>query len=118
MAKAKSGHRIQSKTSLAKAVELIASDKAQDSTKKPVRWYFKIDRDAARILLQITGIDANQGWQVLRSLDDMNLYGSQIPLAFNKFCQGDQDKFVVNATSRNMEMARWVDKQRETIAKP
>jgi hypothetical protein len=112
--KKQSSARITSKTTLNKALELIASDQFRDTDKKPVRVYLKIDPGAAKILLNIVGLDANRGWAVLRGCDAMSLYGSQIPLAFNGYCAGELEIFAAFAEARKDSMARWVDKQRET----
>lgn len=107
----KSSARITSKTTLAKAVELIASDQLRDTTKKPVRIYYKVDPAAAQILLRIAGKDYNQGWQVLLGCDALSLYGSQIPLACNGFCAGNETIFASLAASHSEDMTRWLDKR-------
>ena len=109
----KSSARINSKTTLAKAVELIASNQLRDTTKKPVRIYYKVDPDGTRILLRIAGQSFEQGWQVLMGCDAMSLYGSQIPLAYNGFCAGNQAVFASFAANRNEDMTRWLDNQKE-----
>jgi hypothetical protein len=104
--------RITLKTTLVKAVELIASDYLRDISKKPVRWYYKLDPEAAKILMHIASQDANLGWRVLRNCDNLSLYGSQIPLAFVGYCLDSEEKFVYLVTTGNRDMVKWVDKQR------
>lgn len=113
MAKLATGQRIQSKTTLVQAIELIGSDKIKDSSKKPARWVFVADRLAQQILLKVVGPDANTGWRVLRALDNISMYGSQIPIAFNDYCIGQPDLFIKYVLEQDNGMIRWVDKQRQ-----
>lgn len=102
--------KTKSKLSLARAVELIASDQLRDTTRKPVRIYYKVCNEAAKILLQITSKDPNRGWLVLLGCDAMSLYGSQIPIAFNGYCGGEEEAFATFAFYRKEAMVRYVDK--------
>jgi hypothetical protein len=111
MAQPVSGQRIRSKTTLIQAIEIIASDRIKDSSKKPARWVYRPHAQAQRILLKVIAPDANIGWQVLRSLDNMNMYGDQIPLAF-EYCINERDLFVHNVVKADSKMLAWVDKQR------
>lgn len=115
MAKATSGQRIQSKTTLVQAVQLIGSDKIQKTFGKTKRWIFVPDPKAQQILLKVVGPDATMGWRVLHSLDNMNMYGTQIPIAFNEFCIGERDLFIKYVTESNTRMVAWVDKQRQKL---
>lgn len=108
----KSTNRISSKTTLAKAVELIASNQFRDETKKPARPYFKIDPEAAKILIRITAIHPSQAWPVLMGCDALSFYGSQIPLGFNGFCLGSEETFISQVAERHEDMVRWVDLKR------
>lgn len=108
----KSSRRISSKTSLAKAVELIASNQFRDETKKPARPYFKVDPAAAKIMIRVTANNPVQAWPVLLGCDAMSLYGSQIPLAFEGYCLGDYNRFIEQVANRHEDIVRWVDKQR------
>lgn len=109
----KSSNRINSKTSLTKAIELIASEEVRDTSRKPVRITYKIVPAAAKILLRIAARDVSQGWLVLRGCDTMSMYGEQIPLAFEQFCNGDDEVFGFFAGQLKEDMVRFVDSQRK-----
>ncbi len=108
-------HRLTAKITLVKAVELIASDRFKDSTKKPVRWVLKINPEASKILLRVAGANPNAGWQVLFSCDALSLYGSQIPLAYKGYCAEILDAFIGFVIARDPELIRWVDKNRKSL---
>lgn len=111
----KSSSRINSKTSLTKAIELIASEQIRDTSRKPVKISYKINPAAAKILVRITSRDVMRGWQVLRGCDAMSIYGSQIPIAFEGYCNGDDEVFVFFASQIKEDMARYVDKQKDVV---
>lgn len=107
-------NRLTYKTHLAKAVQLIASDKTRDVTKKHAHWLFRLNDEAARLLLSLVGQDANSGFALLRQMDNMNLYGSQIPVIFKEYFKGDKEAFVSSVLSGNEKMIRWFDKRKES----
>lgn len=100
--------RIRLKTSLAKAVELIAANKVLSQKEGRKYWIFETDKGAAKLLLAIVANNANEGWAVLYGLDSMRLYGEQIRDIFNYFCQGDIDIFVRCAKGQDERMVNWI----------
>jgi hypothetical protein len=107
--------RITTRMGLIGAIEMVSSDKIRLKPEgKPARWIYTINPDVAKLLIRISGSNANLGWQTVYGCQALALYGSQILLAFNGYCNGDLAKFVQCVKDGDSEMIKWVDAARKT----
>lgn len=64
---------------------------------------------AVTVILELLNRDKNFGFMTLLSLDDMNIRGTQIWIAFKDYCNQDYDKFEKAIKSRDPLMVEKVN---------
>lgn len=66
---------------------------------------------AVTVLAQIIKEKGQEGLFVILDLDDMNIRGSQIWIAYSDYCDQDIDKLIQACESRDEQMVELVNKQ-------
>ncbi len=66
---------------------------------------------ALRVLMELGRSRPSSITNVILDLDDMNIRGEQIWVAYKDFSKGDIDKFITSVTERNLEMINIINRE-------